>query len=182
MITHGMKEEQINMWKELSDHASCRKLLGGGTHKVDTQWQSTKMESTRLLISFIKQAVYSSTMDSNMKQSIKSTSDPKDVIQSMQQLKEALDEILAAFKKEAGPQCPAEKPHEKDVDMGGAANFHVEIGDLVSKEQQDLDKDNELPRWVEYLEEVYDKWVKLILNDSSSITVAESLSFACNGV
>ena len=113
MITHGMKEEQINMWKELSDHASCRKLLGGGTHKVDTQWQSTKMESTRLLISFIKQAVYSSTMDSNMKQSIKSTSDPKDVIQSMQQLKEALDEILAAFKKEAGPQCPAEKPHEK---------------------------------------------------------------------
>ena len=178
MITNGMKEEQLNMWKELSDHASCRKLLGGGAMRVDTQWQSTKTESTRLLISFMKQAIYSSAMDSTMKQSIKSSTDPKDVIQTMQQLKEALDEILTAFKKEAGPQAP-EKLQEKDVDMGaGVASLSVEIGDLVSKEQQDLDKDNELPRWVEYLEEVYDKWVKLILNDSSSITLAESLPFA----
>ena len=133
MITNGIKEDQLNMWKELSDHASCRKLLGGGAARVDTQWQSTKTESTRLLISFMKQAIYSSAMDSTMKQSIKSSTDPKDVIQTMQlQLKEALDEILTAFKKEAGPQAP-EKLQEKDVDMGaGVASLSVEIGELVT--------------------------------------------------
>ena len=90
------------MWKELQDHDSCRKLLGGGGTKVDTQWQSTKSESTRLLIQFIKQTIYGSAMDHNIRQSIKNTQDPKDVIANMPTLKDAMDEILAAMKKEAG--------------------------------------------------------------------------------
>ena len=52
----------------------------------------------------------------------------------------------------------------------------VDLQDLVTSEQMKEDKENELPRWVEYLEEVFDKWVKIIINDASSVEVGDTLN------
>ena len=170
------------MFRELSNHETCRRLLGpalANQPKVDLQWQSTKLESTRTLINFMKQVLYTTSLDSTLKQSLRTSQDPKDVVVNTQALKEGLDELLAICKAESGPQCPV-----VDLDEGFKSNLldhgntaSIELNELVTSDEMNGDKENELPRWVEFLEEVFDKWITLVLHDPSSVTLAENLSF-----
>ena len=104
--------------------------------------------------------------------------DPKDVVTSTQALKDGLDELLAVFKKESGPKCPVVSLEEAKPDAGQAAvATSIELSDLVTSKQAEDDTENELPRWVEFLEEMFDKWITLVLHDASSVTLAETLPF-----
>ena len=146
---------------------------------MDLQWQSTKLESTRTLINWMKQALYTTALDSNLKQSLKTSMDPKDVVTNTEALKDGLDELLAVFKKESGPKCPVVVSlEEAQPDAGQAAVATcIELSDLVTSKQAEDDTENELPRWVEFLEEMLDKWITLVLHDASSVTLAETLPF-----
>lgn len=180
LVTNGFGEEQIYMFQELSSHDACRRLLGPALPsqpKVDLQWQSTKLESTRALINWMKQALYTTALDSSVKQSLKTSMDPKDVVTNTQALKDGLDDLLAVFKKESGPKCPAVPVEEPKPDSHqNASATSVDLGDLVTSQQLEDDRENELPRWVDFLEEMFDKWITLVLHDSSSVTLAQNLS------
>ena len=178
LVTNGFAQEQIQIFHELSFHEDCRRLLGPalpGKPKVDLQWQSAKTEATRTLISWIKQAIYSTTLDANLKQALKTTADPKDVIANTACLKEGLDELLAAFKKENGPKCPVADVEKPMAAAAAEATTSIELADLCTNDQLDGDVENELPRWVEFLEEVFDKFVTLVVYDPSSVTLGQNL-------
>ncbi|CAE7212943.1 unnamed protein product [Symbiodinium sp. CCMP2456] len=176
LVSHGFGEEQRAMLSQLLTPESYRKCCGAAGMKVDTQWMGLKAGSTRLLIQFVKNAVYSQSMDQYLKQAIKNTMDPKDVIQAVQTLKDALDELQACFQKESGPQAPGKKNEiEKAESQVMDKSFTVPLAELVTPEQEKLDVDGQLSQWQEYLEEVFGQWVSFILNDSSSTTLAESM-------
>ncbi|CAE7707229.1 unnamed protein product [Symbiodinium sp. CCMP2592] len=174
LVSRGFGEEQRAMLSQLLTPESYRKCCGAAGMKVDTQWMGLKAGSTRLLIQFVKNAIYSQGMDQCLKQAIKNTMDPKDVIQAVQTLKDALDELEACFQKECGPQAPSKKIEDAEPETMDKS-FTVPLGELVTPEQQKLDVEGELSQWQEYLEEIFSQWVSFILNDSSSTTLAENM-------
>lgn len=176
LISHGFSDEHVAVLQSLNDHQKYRALCGGPGKRVDTSWQATKRESTRKMINFIGQVVFQRDMDQYIKTALKVSTDPKEVIAAVGHLKESLDEVTAAFKLECGPKPPPSTLEAAQSSAVEEADFEVPLTELVSKEQLELDKDGDLPRWQEFLEETYDKWVKLILNDSSSTTLAEEMN------
>ena len=124
---------------------------------------------------FVKQCVFTCSYDTYIKQAIRTSMDPKEVIANVQHMKDALEEVMAAFKKERGPQAPEKKPEIEEAKHMEEPEFHVPLSQLVTAEQKEKDSENELPRWQEFLEETFDKWTKFILNDASSTTLAEEL-------
>ena len=112
---------------------------------------------------FVKQCVFTCSYDTYIKQAIRTSMDPKEVIANVQHMKDALEEVMAAFKKERGPQAPEKKPEIEEAKHMEEPEFHVPLSQLVTAEQKEKDSENELPRWQEFLEETFDKWTKFIL-------------------
>ena len=176
LISHGFSDEHVAVLQSLNDHQKFRALCGGPGKRVDTSCQATKRESTRKLINFINQVIFQRDMDQYVKAALNFSTDPKEVIAAVSHLKKSLNEVTAAFKLECGPKIPTSTLEAAQPSTVEDADFEVPLTELVSKEQLDADKDGDLPRWQEFLEETYDKWVKLILNDTSSTSLAAEMN------
>ena len=76
-----------------------------------------------------------------------------------------------------GPQAPNKNGNNDNNgdNKPDDAKFQVPLSELVSSAQREKDVDGELPQWREFHEEIFEKWVKLILTDSSSATLTEEL-------